>query len=281
MRIGRAPAPTMSVIDTAKTFRSAQFWEDETASVLDIVNVLGRWKSSSEWAERTEFSVVQVTRNENLAQSATLERYAMAQRLGAAERCAMLQNVPKLPFTDDKLAAFVGRSVEEMNAMPVNAAAVGIVYDSFAESKSGIIPQKTIDERVQRWRTADGGLDIGAMTAGLYKSRVAVTSGFILLGKGQLYGIVIVVRVFLDVTGAFDVVQTTLGPFAEALYWILTLSVAAYAVQQSMEVYNRTSDYETYSKEEAEAEEARLKADPEAAKLKSATVFGRIGRTRG
>ena len=54
--------------------------------------------------------------------------------------------------------------------------------------------------------------------------------------------------------------------------------MAAYAVQQSMEVYNRTSEYQTYTREEAEAEEARLKADPEAAKLKDATVFGRIGK---
>ena len=84
---------------------------------------------------------------------------------------------------------------------------------------------------------------------------------------------VLVAKVLLDLSGAFDYVKSALGPFAEPLYWILSLSVAAYAVQQSMEVYNRTSDYETYSKEEAEAEEARLNADPEAAKKKRPTVL--------
>ena len=163
-----------------------------------------------------------------------------------------------------------------MDAMPVSATAVGIVYDALAESKSGIIPKETIDKRVRQWRTAEGGLNYGAIAAGLYKSRLAVTTGFILLGKGQLYGAVIVVKVALDVSGAFDTVQAALGPFAEPLYWILSLAVAAYAVQQSMEVYNRTSEYKTYSREEAEAEEARLKADPETAKLKESTVFGRI-----
>ena len=267
----------MSTADTAKTFRSAQFWEEDTATLLDIVNVLGRWESCNEWAERTEFSVVTVTRDETMAQGATLERYAYAQRVGAAERVALLQNAPKLPFRDERLAASVGRTVEQMNAMPVSAAAAGIVYDALAESKSGIVPRETIDKRVQRWRTAEGGLDDGALAAGLYKSRVAVTAGFVLLGKGQLYGAVVVVKVLLDVTGAFDAVQAALGPVAEPLYWILSLAVAAYAVQQSMEVYNRTSEYKTYSREEAEAEEARLKADPDAAKLKDATVFARIG----
>ena len=155
----------MSAADTAKTFRSAQFWEEDTATLLDIVNVLGRWESCNEWAERTEFSVVTVTRDETMAQGATLERYAYAQRVGAAERVALLQNAPKLPFRDESLAASVGRTVEQMNAMPVSAAAAGIVYDALAESKSGIVPRETIDKRVQRWRTAEGGLDDGALPA--------------------------------------------------------------------------------------------------------------------
>jgi hypothetical protein len=157
--------------------------------------------------------------------------------------------------------------------MPVSPAALDIVYDALAESKSSLVPAKTIDERRNKWMTAEGGVDEGALAAGLYKSRLAVTVGFILLGKGQLYGAVVVARVLLDATGAFDTVQAVLGPFAEPLYWVLSLAVAAYAVQQSMEVTNRTSDYETMSKEEAEAEEERLKDDP----LKSPTVFGRMG----
>jgi len=270
----RAPTPAMSVADAGKTFRPAQFWEDETATLLDIANVMGRWESSSEWTERSEFSVVQVTRDENMAQAASLERFEYAQRNKLAERVALLQNVPKLPFTNEKLAASFGKSVEEMNAMPVSQAAMGIVYDALAESKSSLVPQKTIDARRDRWMAAEGGLDEGALAAGLYKSRLAVTVGFILLGKGQLYGAVVVARVVLDVTGAFDAVQEALVPFAEPLYWVLSLAVAAYAVRQSMEVATRTSDFETMSKEEAEAEEERLKGDP----AKSPTVFSRFGK---
>ena len=274
----RALSATMSAVDTSKTFRAAQFWEEETATLLDIANVLGRWDSASDWVERTEFSVVEVTRDESMAQSATLQRYSMAQRMGAAERVAMLMNVPKLPFKDEKLAAYMGRTVAQMDAMPVSAAALGIVYDALAQSKSGLIPLKTIDERAKALRTAEGGLDEGALAAGLYKSRAAVTVGFILLGKGQLYGAVVVARVLLDATGAFDAVQAALGPVAEPLYWILSFGVAAYAVQQSMAVYGRTSNFKRYSKAEAEAEEARLLADPDAAKKKSTTVFERLGK---
>ena len=266
---------TMSAVDAAKTFRPAEFWREETATLLEIANVLGRWDSVSEWVERTEFSVVQVTGEENMAQSASLERYEYAQRNGLVERVALMQNVPKLPFTSAQLAATVGKTVAEMNAMPVSETALGIVYDALSESKSSLIPQKTADERCKRLLTAEGGIDEGALTAGLYKSRLAVTVGFILLGKGQLYGAVVIAKVFLDVTGLFDLAQEALGPFAEPLYWVLSFVVAGYAVQQSMEVANRTSDFATMSKEEAEVEEERLKGTDG----KSPTVFGRFAKS--
>jgi len=268
----RAPMPVMSAVDATKTFRSAQFWEEGTATLLDIANVLGRWESASEWADRTEFSVVEVTRQEDMAQGASLERHEYARRNNLVERVALTQNVPKLPFKNEKLAASFGKSVEEMDAMPISETALSIVFDALAESKSSLLPEKTVDERRGRWMAAEGGLNEGAVTAGLYKSRLAVTVGFILLGKGQLYGAVFISRILLDVTGAFDTVQAALGPVAEPLYWVLSFAVAAYAVRQSMEVTNRTSDFKTMSKEDAEKEEERLKDDP----LKSPTVFGRI-----
>ena len=82
---------------------------------------------------------------------------------------------------------------------------------------------------------------------------------------------VVVLRVLLDASGAFETVKAALGPIAEPLYWVLTLAVAAYAVGQSIEVTQRTGDYVTMSREEAEEEEARLANDPK----KSATVLGR------
>lgn len=262
----------MSAVDLTKTFRTAQFWEEDTATLLDIANVIGRWNAASEWAERTEFSVVAVAREENMAQSASLERHEYARRNKLAERVALMQNGPKLPFKDERLAASLGKTVEEMNAIPVSDVALGIVYDILAESKSSMTPEKTINARRSNLITADGGLNEGALAAGMFKSRIAVTTGFILLGKGQLYGVVLVGRVVLDVTGAFDYVSEKLGPVAEPLYWVLSLAVAAYAVQQSMEVTKRTSDFETMTKEEAEKLEAELQNDPK----KATTVLGRF-----
>ena len=272
--VRRTPAPSMSAtVDADKTYRTAQFWEEDSATLLDIANVLGRWETASEWANRTEFSVVQVAREENMAQSGSLERHEYARRNKLAERIALMQNGPKLPFKNERLAASLGKTVEEMNALPVNDVALGIVYDLLAESKSSMLPEKTIDARRSNLITADGGLNEGALAAGMFKSRIAVTTGFILLGKGQLYGVVLVGRVVLDATGAFDYVSGALGSYAEPLYWVLSLAVAAYAVQQSMEVTKRTSDFETMSKEEAEKLEAELQNDPK----KATTVLGGRG----
>ena len=46
----RAAAPMMSAVDVDKVYRRAEFWEDETATLLDIVNVLGRWEQANEWS---------------------------------------------------------------------------------------------------------------------------------------------------------------------------------------------------------------------------------------
>jgi len=264
----------MSAVDASKVYRTAQFWEEDSATLLDLANVLGRWETASEWADRTEFSVVQVAREENMSQSASIERHDYARRNKLAERVALMQNGGKLPFKDEKLAASFGKTVDDFNAMPVNDIALGIIYDVLAESKSSMTPEKTIDARRSKLVGADGSLNEGALAAGMFKSRIAVTTGFILLGKGQLYGVVLVGRVVLDVSGAFDYVSAALGPYAEPLYWVLSLAVAAYAVQQSMEVTKRTSDFETMTREEAEKLEAELANDPK----KATTVLGAPGR---
>jgi len=83
--------------------------------------VIGRWESCSEWLERTRFAVVEDARKENMVQGASVERYDYARRNGLVERLAMVQNVPQLPFRDERLAAWAGKSVREMNAMPVSS----------------------------------------------------------------------------------------------------------------------------------------------------------------
>ena len=132
-----SPAPG---VDLSKVYRRAEFWEEETCTLLDIVNVLGRWDKCSEWSERTEFSVVEAARVENMAQGASVERFEYAKRNGYVERVAMVQNVPKLPFKNAELAAWAGKTVEEMDAMAVNSVATSIVFDALAQSKSGLVP---------------------------------------------------------------------------------------------------------------------------------------------
>ena len=242
-------------------FIPGQFWEEETATVEEIANVLGRWESCTEWADRVEFSVVTKAREEQMAQGSTVERHDYARRNGLVERVALAQNAPKLPFTNAKLAASFGKTVEEFDAMPVSQTAVNIVYDSLAQSKTGLLPEKTVDERRQSWFTTDGGFDDGAIAAGLYKSRVAVTVGWLLLGKGQLYGACFAGRIALDVTGSFDLIKEILGPYTEPIYWVLSFAVAGYAIFSNQQVAKNTADYETFSKEEAEERDKLVESD--------------------
>jgi len=264
----------MMAIDVAKTYRPAQWWEDETATLLDIANVLGRWETAKQWSERTEFAVVEKVREEDMAQAATIARYDYARRQGQAERCALAQNVPKLPFTNAKLAAAMGKTVEEMDRLPINPTALGLVFDVLVQSKSSLLLEDVADERRARLFLADGSLDEGALVSGLYSSRVAVTTGFILLGKGQLYGYAVAAKILLDATGAFEAVKSALGSYAEPLYWVLSFGVAAIAVRQSIELSKRTANYELMSREEAEAAEERMKNDPS----KQSTVFSNLGK---
>ena len=181
------------------------------------------------------------------------------------ERVALKQNAPKLAFTNAGLAAWVGKTVEEMDTMPVKGVAADIVYDALAQSKSSLLPEKAVNQRRASWITDAGGLDEGAFLSGIIKSRIAVCVGFFLLGKGQLYGYVLVGRVVLDATGTFDKLREFFGPFTEPIFWVLTLGAIFYTYQQSAEVVRTTGDFETVSKEEALEQEKNFD--------KSATVF--------
>ena len=266
----RAAAPMMSAVDVDKVYRRAEFWEDETATLLDIVNVLGRWEQANEWSDRTKFAVVDSLRTENMAQGASVERFDYAKRNGYVERVALVQNAPELPFRDERLAAWVGKTVEEMNSLPVSKVATSIVYDALAQSKSSLLPEKAVNERRAKWIASDGGLDEGAFMSGMIKSRIAVCVGFFLLGKGQLYGYVLVGRVVLDTTGLFDKAREVFGPFTEPIFWVLTLGAIYITYQQSAEIARSTANFETLSRDEA--------LEKEKTTDRSATVFEKLNK---
>ena len=191
----------MMSADPDKVLRRAEFWEPETCTLLELINVLGRWESSTEWATRTEFAVVDKARDENMAQGASVKRFEYAQRNSLGERVALNLNAPKLQFKDEKLAASVGKTVEEMNALPrPSKYACNVVYDALAQSKSGLIPPDVIMERRAGIVGDDGSLDLNALSYGINRARFTVILSWFLFGKGQIIGGLVVLKVLYDTT---------------------------------------------------------------------------------
>ena len=56
-----------------------------------------------------------------------------------ASRVALLQNIKALPFTNERLAASVGKSAAEFDAAPLTDAAANVVFDALAQSKNGLV----------------------------------------------------------------------------------------------------------------------------------------------
>ena len=185
----------------AKTIRRAEFWDRNQAQLLDVVNVMGRWDAAAQWRERTEFTTVDNPRATSDDQGATEARYEMAKKLGMCERVALVQNVQKLPFTNTKLAASLGVTVEDFAELTVEPAACNIVYDALAQSKAGLIPPDVIDVRRNNYISDDGSFNELAFSLGLYKARSLVIVSWFLFGKGNVLGILVLLKVILDATG--------------------------------------------------------------------------------
>lgn len=184
--------------EEAKTELSrAEFWTNETATVLEVINVIGRWQSHTDIRERNEFTA-ESYRAEDLRQSGTEKRYKMAQKMKCTERYGLMCNAPKRPFTDEKLAASVGLTCADFNELPVSMAACNIAYDALAESRTGLIPYADADARRTAWITPEGALDLGRLKFGLYKSRAVVIFAWFWFGKGNFVWILVIARTLAD-----------------------------------------------------------------------------------
>jgi len=248
--------------DGGKVYKRAEFWEPETCTLLDIANVLGRWDSASEWAERNEFSLLRARRTVDLSNQATLERYEYATRNGLVERVAMQQNVPKLPFKNSMLAAAYGKSVKDFEALPVSGTAIDVVFDALVESKSGLIAEALCDKRRDRWLSSEGGgINEGALAAGLFKSRALVCFSWVFFGKGRLYGFAVAAKLALDATGK-DALPPLIADYAEWILLAVVLVLAVQGVQGQADVLATTGDYATVSKAEALADREAAKTRP-------------------
>jgi len=179
-------------------WRRADFWVNETATLLEVVNILGRFDTCSEWIDRTEFLEVENKRVEDESQALTLGRHEMAKRLGCAERVALWQNVPKLPFRNAKLAAAVGLTCEDFNQLEVTKAACGVLYDALAESRSGLIPYETMNQRVAAMINEDGTFNEAAFRIGHTKSTVLIIVGWFIFGKANFIWVLVGCKLLHD-----------------------------------------------------------------------------------
>jgi len=179
-------------------FRRAEFWNRETATLLEVINVLGRFEKTEQWQERMEFSTVKDKYEESEAVGQTKRRYELAQKLGCAERAAFCQNAPKLPFTNSKLAASVGLTVEDFADLPVSKGACNIVFDALAQSKNSLIPYGALDARTAGLLQPDGSVNELAFNVGLYKSRALIILAWFLFGKGNFVWVVMGAKVLHD-----------------------------------------------------------------------------------
>ena len=176
---------SMSGADLGQSFRRAEVWSSDTATLTDVINVVGRWESCSEWRERTEFredvEEGKMLFFEDPVQPYTRKKYDMAVKLGTASRVALLQNNNALPFTNERLAASVGKSAAEFNAAPISEAAVNVVFDALAESKNSLVAYAVVDERRAAWLSPDGGFDVGAYSSSLAKAQAIVSASSLIL----------------------------------------------------------------------------------------------------
>ena len=196
-RITRTPAPVLSA-SVDRTFGRCEPWAPERATLLEVVNVVGRFGADcSEWAERTEFAENVDEKDSTEAQAATAKRRAFADKNNQLERVAFRSNVPKLPFTDARLASSVGKSVDDFSQPPSNEH-LAIVFDAIANSKASLVSREDADARISLWRTSDGALDADAFGSDLRKGLVSVLAANAVLYFFIFSGVAVLGRVLFD-----------------------------------------------------------------------------------
>lgn len=183
--------------DPSRTFGRCEPWASERATARQIVGVVGRFTDSASWRDRSSFATVDDASADTPLQAETENRYAVAKKLGQVERVAFLQNVPTLPFVDERLAASVGATADDFDEA-IDEATMQIVFDALARSKTSLVKQDDADARIAAWRGADGGFDADAFGDGLRQG-----AGAVIAANAVLY--------FFLISGAFIVFKIAVG----------------------------------------------------------------------
>jgi len=170
----------------------------------DVINVLGRWTSWTEWDGIGELVAIDKLFDENgrekvkqpAQQSSGLltakkgngdwvkktpQRRGWCLRNGLVQRYWFSENVKLLPFKCEALAASVGSSCQEMNAMPISEMAIDVCFDALSRSQSGIIQRELCEERRSSYASAeDGGFDAAAFQSDLNSGKLTVVRSFMI-----------------------------------------------------------------------------------------------------
>jgi len=194
----RTPLAPRMMADPSRTFGRCEPWASERATARQIVGVVGRFTDSASWRDRSSFATVDDASADTPLQAETENRYAVAKKLGQVERVAFLQNVPTLPFVDERLAASVGATVDDFTSTSIDEATMQIVFDALAQSKTSLVKQDDADARIAAWRGADGGFDADAFGDGLRQG-----AGAVIAANAVLY--------FFLISGAFIVFKIAVG----------------------------------------------------------------------
>ena len=102
------------------------------------------------------------------------------------QRYWMGENVGLLPFTDEKLAASVGKTAAEIDAMPINPLAADVVFDALSTSNAGILARSVCDEQRASFQDADGSFNERKFSDDLFRGKLKGDSLFLHLSRHYL-----------------------------------------------------------------------------------------------
>lgn len=162
----------------------------DAVTTRQIVNVLGRWGSHRDWNDAIgRKGKLDELRSGDFYDddvkalatdfSQPMEYYIprrpqflnFCERYGLVARWVHGENVGELPFTDAKLAASIGATIEELNAEPVDAVAAEVVFDALSGSAAGFVLEEECDARRAAFLDVDGGFDAAAFGSALGDTR--------------------------------------------------------------------------------------------------------------
>jgi len=189
--------------------------EPVAASAVDIVNVLGRWQTCRQWDTIGELKKMDLLFDASGNPKAALnplnpsfatlytgqgserfkdrpqkywapdprvapspQRRGFCLRQGLVARYWHSQNVGLLKFTSEPLAASVGCTVRELNALPIDPMAATLVFDALARSQAGTLSREECDARRASYQDEAGAFNAATFGSDLLAARLTVARAY-------------------------------------------------------------------------------------------------------